>query len=68
VVPPRSPENFLGTRWLGFNIPKYGIHGTIYPELIGQSVSGGCVRMRNEDVEELYAIIPVGTKVVIKDE
>jgi len=65
VVPAGSPENFLGTRWLGFNIPKYGIHGTIYPELIGQSVSGGCVRMRNEDVEELYDIIPVGTKVRI---
>ncbi len=65
IVPPGSPENFLGTRWLGFNKPKYGIHGTIQPELIGQSVSGGCVRMRNEDVEELYDLVPVGTKVTI---
>ncbi len=65
IVPASSPKNFLGTRWLGFNKEKYGIHGTIYPELIGQSVSGGCVRMKNQDVEELYDLIPVGTKVTI---
>ena len=67
VVPPGTPKNFLGTRWLGFNIPKYGIHGTVEPELIGKSVSGGCVRMRNSDVEELYILIPEGTKVVIQE-
>ena len=66
IVASQSPENWLGTRWLGFNKPKYGIHGTIYPELIGQSVSGGCIRMKNEDVEELYDLIPIGTKVIIK--
>jgi len=65
VVPPGTPDNFLGTRWLGFNIPKYGIHGTVEPEKIGQSVSGGCVRMRNEDVEELFTYIPEGSKVTI---
>ncbi len=67
VVPPGTPKNFLGTRWLGFNLPKYGIHGTVQPELIGKSVSGGCVRMRNSDVEELYTLIPEGTKVIIKE-
>ena len=67
VVPPGTPKNFLGTRWLGFNIPKYGIHGTVEPELIGKSVSGGCIRMRNADVEELYMLIPEGTKVLIED-
>ncbi len=67
VVPPGTPKNFLGTRWLGFNLPKYGIHGTVDPELIGKSVSGGCVRMRNADVEELYMLIPEGTNVLIKD-
>ena len=66
IVPPGTPENFLGTRWLGFDKPKYGIHGTIYPEKIGQSVSSGCVRMRNEDVEEMYELIPYGTKVIIE--
>jgi lipoprotein-anchoring transpeptidase ErfK/SrfK len=67
VVPPDSPENELGTRWLGFDKPKYGIHGTIHPEQIGRSVSSGCVRMLNEDVEELFDVIPIGTKVFITD-
>ena len=67
IVPPGTPKNFLGTRWLGFDKPKYGIHGTIEPERIGKSVSSGCVRMRNEDVEELYDLIPYGTKVYITD-
>lgn len=67
VVPSGTPENFLGTRWLGFDKPKYGIHGTVEPELIGKSVSGGCVRMHNADVEELYMLIPEGTKVLIKE-
>jgi len=67
VVPGGRADNWLGTRWLGFDKPKYGIHGTIYPQLIGKSVSGGCVRMKNEEVEELYDMIPVGTKVTIID-
>ena len=64
IVPP-GEENFLGTRWLGFNLPQYGIHGTIQPQFIGQSVSHGCIRMHNEDVEELFEYIPEGTKVQI---
>lgn len=67
VVPPESPENVLGSRWLGFDLPGYGIHGTVEPETIGQQVTAGCVRMRNQDVEELYGIIPMGTKVAIVD-
>ncbi|MBF0331567.1 MAG: L,D-transpeptidase family protein [Candidatus Omnitrophica bacterium] len=67
IVPGGASDNFLGTRWLGFDKPQYGLHGTIFPELIGQSVSKGCVRMRNEDVEELYEFIPVGTMVVITE-
>jgi len=67
VVPPESPENVLGSRWLGFDIPGYGIHGTVDPETIGQPVTAGCVRMHNEEVEELYSIITLGTKVVITD-
>ena len=67
VVPPESPENVLGSRWLGFDLPGYGIHGTVEPETIGQQVTAGCVRMRNQDVEELYTFIPMGTKVVIVD-
>ncbi len=67
VVPPESPQNVLGTRWLGFDLPGYGIHGTVEPESIGQQVTAGCVRMRNEEVEELYMIVPKGTEVVIVD-
>lgn len=67
VVPPESPANALGTRWMGFDTPGYGIHGTIEPETIGQQVTAGCVRMLNQDVEELFSFIPTGTKVVIVD-
>ncbi|MDD5085164.1 MAG: L,D-transpeptidase family protein [Candidatus Omnitrophica bacterium] len=66
VVPPGSPENSLGTRWMGISSPGYGIHGTIEPESIGHSVTSGCVRMHNQDVEELYTIVPVGTVVIIE--
>lgn len=67
VVPPDSPQNVLGTRWLGFNLSGYGIHGTVEPEMIGQQVTAGCVRMRNPEVEELYDIVPSGTNVTIVD-
>ncbi|MBI3321107.1 MAG: L,D-transpeptidase [Candidatus Omnitrophica bacterium] len=67
VVPPESPENILGTRWLGIDKPGYGIHGSIDPEAIGKQVTAGCVRMRNHDVEELFDIVPVGTDVTVVD-
>ncbi len=67
VVPPESPQNVLGTRWLGFDIAGYGIHGTVEPNNIGKQVTAGCVRMINEQVEELYSIVPVGTEVVVVD-
>ncbi len=65
IVPPGSPENILGTRWLGIDIPSYGIHGTTEPQTLGQQVTQGCVRMSNPEVEELYTIVPIGTEVVI---
>jgi lipoprotein-anchoring transpeptidase ErfK/SrfK len=67
IVEAKSPKNYLGTRWLGFDLPKYGIHGTIEPQRIGQQVSSGCIRMRNEDVQELYEMIPAGTVVTIDE-
>ncbi len=67
VIPAESPENILGTRWLGFNIPGYGIHGTTEPESIGQQATAGCVRMLNKEVEELYDLLPVNTEVTIMD-
>jgi LysM repeat protein len=65
VVPAGSPENVLGTRWMGFNTAGFGIHGTTEPHLLGTQVTEGCVRMANQDVEELYSIVPVGTQVQI---
>lgn len=55
----------FGSRWMGLNVPwgKYGIHGTNRPYLVGRSVSSGCIRMRNSDVEKLYPRVPVGTPV-----
>ena len=67
VLPPGSPKNILGTRWLGFSLKSYGIHGTTLPETIGKQASDGCVRMLNADVEELYDILPANTPVTITD-
>ncbi len=67
IVPPESPQNVLGTRWLGFDLPGYGIHGTTDPDSIGTQATAGCVRMLNREVEELYSIVPKGTQVVIVD-
>ena len=69
VYPYGHPKNILGTRWMGFNDTDehsgFGIHGTARPESIGRSESSGCVRMRNEDVEVLYGLIPTGSRVRI---
>jgi lipoprotein-anchoring transpeptidase ErfK/SrfK len=67
VVEPGHPDNPLGTRWLGFDLPEYGIHGTKDPESIGLSVTRGCVRLTNSDVEELYALLPAGTHVTVTE-
>ena len=58
----------FGTCFLGLDVPwgDYGIHGTNKPESIGANASHGCVRMRVQDAEELYALVPNGTKVVIE--
>ena len=58
----------FGTCFLGLNVPwgNYGIHGTNKPESIGYAASHGCIRMQVQDAEELYALVPNGTKVVIE--
>ena len=63
--PHNDPANILGTRWLGINKPGYGIHGTTKPETIGTHATLGCIRMLNEDVEELFDLVPAGTVVRI---
>lgn len=44
---------------------QLGIHGTNQPELIGQQVSHGCIRMRNEDIEKLAPVLPLGVPVMV---
>lgn len=56
--------NPLGYRWMGF-YGRYGIHGNSNPGSIGSSVSNGCVRMYNEDVEKVFEIVDYGTPVRI---
>lgn len=57
----------FGTRWMGLDVPwgKYGIHGTNKPYSIGSNISGGCIRMNNRDVEDLYKHVKHGTPVAI---
>jgi lipoprotein-anchoring transpeptidase ErfK/SrfK len=60
-----GPENPLGARALYLGSTLYRIHGTNQPWTIGGAVSSGCIRMRNEDVIDLYERVNVGTKVVV---
>ncbi|EJN03168.1 L,D-transpeptidase [Phyllobacterium sp. YR531] len=59
-------ENPLGARALYLGSTLYRIHGTNAPWTIGQSVSSGCIRMRNEDVTDLYERVNVGTTVIVR--
>jgi len=65
AIPAQSPENILGTRWLGLSEKQYGIHGGATEEDLGKQVTNGCVRMFDSDVEELFAILPRGTEVAV---
>ena len=65
-IPPSDPRNILGTRWMGLEatgdtspyLTGYGIHGTTLPDTVGTPSSAGCVRLRNEEVNDLYDAIP----------
>lgn len=66
-IPP-GPKNPLGERWIGFAHGDgwtVGMHGTPNPELLGQAVSGGCIRMRNADVIRVYDRVRLGTPVIV---
>ena len=58
-------ENPLGARAMYLGSTLYRIHGSNEPWTIGTQVSSGCIRMRNEDVVDLYSRVKVGTKVVV---
>ena len=60
-----GPENPLGARALYLGSSLYRIHGTNEPHTIGTNVSSGCIRLRNEDVMDLYNRVRVGARVVV---
>jgi lipoprotein-anchoring transpeptidase ErfK/SrfK len=62
---PGGPDNPLGARAMYLGSSLYRIHGSNEPWTIGQAVSSGCIRMRNEDVMDLYERVRVGTKVIV---
>ncbi|MGE3159161.1 MAG: L,D-transpeptidase family protein [Xanthobacteraceae bacterium] len=57
--------NPMGARALYLGNTVYRIHGTNQPSTIGTFVSSGCIRLTNEDVEDLYTRVKVGTRVVV---
>ncbi|MFO0993633.1 MAG: L,D-transpeptidase [Hyphomicrobiales bacterium] len=66
---PGGPDNPLGARALYLfqngNDTLFRIHGTTEPLSIGHNASSGCIRMVNQDVVDLYARAPVGTRVIV---
>lgn len=60
-----GPENPLGARAMYLGSTLYRIHGSNEPWTIGTNVSSGCIRMRNEDVIDLYGRVGVGAKVIV---
>ena len=68
-----DPENVLGSRWMAIkseNHPEltgFGIHGTWERDSIGKQSSAGCIRMLNEDVEELFDLVPRKTSIIISE-
>ena len=63
-----GPGNPLGARALYLGNTVYRIHGTNQPQTIGTAVSSGCFRLVNNDVVDLYDRIPVGTKVIVRQQ
>jgi len=74
MVPFGDKENVLGTRWMSLRatgttaaVRGYGLHGTWEPATIGTQASAGCVRLLNNEVEELFLMVPKGTSVAIAE-
>lgn len=67
IVEKKIWDGGFGSRWMGLNVAwgSYGIHGTNKPWSIGQRLSGGCIRMLNQDIIDLYSMVDVGTSVKI---
>lgn len=70
AVVPAGPDNPLGTRSMRLDIPggAYLIHGTNNPDAVGMAITHGCLRMYPEDIERLFDLTPVGTRVTLINE
>ncbi|HXX00482.1 MAG TPA: L,D-transpeptidase, partial [Candidatus Acidoferrales bacterium] len=68
TVIPTGKDNPVGTRWVGISQKGYGIHGTNVPKSVGHAASHGCIRLRNRDMERLFAMVRVGDAVEIRGE
>lgn len=74
-IPYGAKENILGTRWMSLKpaaesnsvLKNFGIHGTGSPAEIGKANAEGCIRLNNDDINELYMIVPLHTTVIIED-
>jgi lipoprotein-anchoring transpeptidase ErfK/SrfK len=67
-IPGGDPENPLGRYWIGFWTDGknwIGFHGTPTPSSVGRAASHGCIRMYNQDIEELFQIVKLGTQVSV---
>ena len=60
--------NPIGTRWIGLSVKGFGIHGTDDPRSIGFAKSHGCIRLRNQDVEQLFEQLRAGDVVELHAE
>ncbi|MDJ0704318.1 MAG: L,D-transpeptidase [Leptolyngbyaceae cyanobacterium MO_188.B28] len=63
-----GPDNPLGVRWIGFwsdGKNQIGFHGTNQEDSIGQAVSHGCIRLRNQDILDLYDQVGIGVPVMV---
>ncbi len=65
VVVAPGAGNPLGTRWMGLSVKGFGIHGTNRPRSIGKNASHGCIRLRNRDIEDLFARVNLGDRVTL---
>lgn len=65
AVVPAGPDNPMGAFAMYLGWPLYAIHGTNEPDAIGRRVTRGCIRLYPEGIEELYRMVPVGTRVTV---
>jgi len=65
VIAADDPDNPLGERWIDLG-DSYGIHGTIDPNSIGKAESRGCIRLRDQEIIEVYDFLVKGSEVVLR--